>query len=277
MSVMEADIVEMRQAAERLRLQILEMLHTAGSGHAGGSLSCVEILTVLYDAVLNVRPSEPTWTERDRLVLSKGHAAPALYATLARKGYFDERLLSKLRQLGSPLQGHPSIRSTPGVDMSSGSLGMGLSVGVGMALAARAAGKSFRVFVICGDGELQEGQNWEAMMSAVKWNLDNLTMIVDRNHVQLDGPEEAVMPLGELSDKIKAFGWHVIRCAGHDVEMLLAAINTAVDHAGPAAVMAETVKGKGVSFMEGQAAWHGKPLTDEDYEAAIREITARIK
>ena len=277
MEVMETDITQMQQTAQRLRLQIIEMLHTAGSGHAGGSLSCAEILTVLYDAVLNVRPAEPRWPDRDRLVLSKGHAAPALYATLARKGYFDESLLGRLRQLGSPLQGHPSIRSTPGIDMSSGSLGMGLSVGVGMALAAKNTSNDFRTFVICGDGELQEGQNWEAMMSAAKWNLENLIMIVDRNHVQLDGPEKGVMPLGKLGDKIKAFGWKLIRCDGHDVAELLAAINAAVDHAGPAAVIAETVKGKGVSFMEGQAAWHGKALTDQDYAIAVKEIKARIK
>ncbi len=265
-------IESMQRAARELRLAVVEMIHRAGSGHTGGSLSAVEILTVLYDAVLRVRPGEPDWPDRDRLILSKGHAAPALYATLARKGFFDPRWLGRLRQIDSPLQGHPSMRDTPGVEMSTGSLGMGLSVGVGMALARRATGRNFRVFVVCGDGELQEGQNWEAMMAAAKWGLAELTLVIDRNHVQLDGPAQEIMPLGDLEAKVNAFGWCVLRCDGHDVKSLLEAFDAALSAAGPAAIVAETVKGKGVSFMEGQAAWHGRPIGDAEYARAMREL-----
>ena len=265
-------IESMQRAAQELRLTVVEMIHRAGSGHTGGSLSAAEILTVLYDAVLRVRPGEPDWPDRDRLILSKGHAAPALYATLARKGFFDPRWLGRLRQIDSPLQGHPSMRDTPGVEMSTGSLGMGLSVGVGMALARRATGRDFRVFVVCGDGELQEGQNWEAMMAAAKWGLSELTLVVDRNHVQLDGPVREIMPLGDLEAKVKAFGWCVFGCDGHDVKSLLEAFDAALSAAGPAAIVAETVKGKGVSFMEGQAAWHGRPIGDAEYARAMTEL-----
>ncbi|MBN1671166.1 MAG: transketolase [Kiritimatiellae bacterium] len=266
----------LQRTAHELRKTIVRMNHRAGSGHTGGSLSCAEILTVLYDAVLKARPQEPDWPERDRFVLSKGHAAPALYATLARKGYFDAGLLDTLRRLDSPLQGHPNMKTTPGVEMSTGSLGMGLSVGVGMALAARRTGKPFRVFVLCGDGEMQEGQNWEALMSAAKWRLSNLVVIIDRNHVQLDGTEEAVMPMGDLTAKLTAFGMQVFPCDGHDVTSLLDAIEQATAHDGPAVVMAETIKGKGVSFMEGEAAWHGKPIGDEEFAAAMAELEGRV-
>ena len=211
---------DMQKTANELRLTILDMVHKAGSGHTGGSLSCCEILTVLYDEVMNINPSEPKWEDRDRFILSKGHAAPALYATLARKGYFDPQELGTLRQMGSCLQGHPCMFKLPGVEMSTGSLGMGISVGVGMALSARLLGKSYKVYVLCGDGEMQEGQNWEALMSISKWDLGNLVVIIDRNGVQLDGTEQQVMPLGDLAQKISAFGLETIRCDGHDTKEL---------------------------------------------------------
>ena len=271
------DIAALRRTAQELRITIVQMIHRAGSGHPGGSLSCAEILTVLYDEVLRIRPGEPDWPDRDRFVLSKGHAAPALYGTLARKGFFDPSLLDTLRQMGSPLQGHPCMKSLPGVEMSTGSLGMGASVGVGMALAARLTGSRYRVFVLCGDGELQEGQNWEAMMSAAKWHLSHLTVIVDRNHVQLDGTDEEIMPLGDVAAKLEAFGVRAVACDGHDVRALLAALGEALAHDGPAAVVAETVKGKGVSFMEGQAAWHGRAINEQEYRQALAELQGGLQ
>lgn len=263
---------EMKRTAQELRITIIDMIYKAGSGHSGGSLSCAEILTVLYDEVMNLKPEDPLWEDRDRFVLSKGHAAPALYATLARKGCFDPAKLSTLRQLESCLQGHPCMFKLPGVEMSTGSLGMGISVGVGMALAGRQLGKEYKVYVLCGDGEMQEGQNWEAMMSIAKWKLNNLVLIIDRNHVQLDGTEEQVMPMGDLASKITAFGLQVLTCNGHSVADLSDAFKKAAVHNGPAAIIAETVKGKGVSFMEGQSAWHGKPIGKDEYLLAINEL-----
>ena len=258
--------------AQELRLKVIEMIYKAGSGHSGGSLSCAEILTVLYEKVLRVRPTEPNWAERDRLVLSKGHAAPALYVALAWKGYFDPQELDSLRRLNSILQGHPCMFKLPGIEMSTGSLGMGISVGLGMALAARQTGKDYRVFVICGDGELQAGQNWEALMAVAKWKPSNLTIIIDHNHVQLDGTNEQVMPMGDLTAKLKAFDIFTLKCDGHNVQSLLEAFEAAQQFDGPAAIIAETIKGKGVSFMEGQSAWHGKKISDEDYNKAIQEL-----
>ncbi len=273
---MTADLEALRRTARQLRLTVVEMIHRAGSGHTGGSLSCAEILTVLYDEVMRIRPKRPDWPDRDRLILSKGHAAPALYATLARKGYFDPAELATLRQLGSRLQGHPSMRDTPGVEMSTGSLGMGISVGVGMALAARAMKRKGRVFVLCGDGELEEGQNWEGLMAAAKWHLSEMTVIVDRNHVQLDGRTDDIMPLGAVENKLAAFGWQFVRADGHDPAGLLEAFEAAAKIDGPAAIVAATVKGKGVSFMEGQAAWHGKHIDDEHYARAVAELRAAM-
>ncbi len=271
-----ADVAALRRTAQQLRLTIVEMIHNAGSGHTGGSLSCAEILTVLYDEIMRIRPTKPDWPGRDRLILSKGHAAPALYATLARKGYFDPAELTTLRRLGSMLQGHPSMRDTPGVEMSTGSLGMGISVGVGMALAARAQKRKWRVFVLCGDGELDEGQNWEGLMAAAKWRLSNMTVIVDRNHVQLDGRTDDIMPLGAVESKLAAFGWHFVRADGHDAASLLEAFEAAAKVDAPAAIVAATVKGKGVSFMEGQSAWHCKPINDEEYARAVAELRAAL-
>jgi len=260
--------------AQQLRKTVLDMAYAAGSGHLGGSLSCAEILTVLYDAVLDVRPLDPHFPGRDRFILSKGHAVPALYATLARKGFFDESLLMTLRQLSSPLQGHPPMDVDMGLEMSAGSLGMGLSVAVGMALAARQKGKKQHFFVLCGDGELQEGQNWEALNAVAKWGLSEVILIVDRNRVQLDGTVDAVMPDGDLAAKLQAFGMDVIACDGHCCGALLAAFSQAVKGAAPTAIIAETVKGKGVTFMEGQSAWHGQPLDAKTHAAAVREIQA---
>ncbi|MDW7657416.1 MAG: transketolase [Bacillota bacterium] len=266
----------LQQRAQELRLSIVDMIHKAGSGHTGGSLSCAEILTVLYDVIMNVRPDQPAWEDRDRFVLSKGHGAPALYAVLARNGFFDTDRLDTLRQLESCLQGHPCMFKLPGVEMSTGSLGMGLSVGVGMALAAKLQGKKYRVYVLCGDGELNEGQNWEAMMSMAKWQLDNLVLIVDRNHVQLDGTEAQVMPLFDLQAKLAAFGLSVTCCDGHDTQQLLDAFKAVAGQACPAAIIAETVKGKGVSFMEGKSEWHGKTIDSDDYRKAVNEIRGEL-
>lgn len=266
------DMEKMQSDAQKLRISIINMIYKAGSGHSGGSLSIAEILTVLYDIIMNIRPENPNWEDRDRFVLSKGHGAPALYAILAKKGYFDLEHLNSLRQLGSCLQGHPCMFKLAGVDMSTGSLGMGISVGVGMALASKLLKKNYCIYVLCGDGELQEGQNWEAMMSAAKWNLDNLTIIIDRNHVQLDGTEMQIMPMGDLEAKLKAFGLHTLTCDGHDVKALYDNFKDAKEYKGPVAIIAETVKGKGVSFMEGQSAWHGKPINQDEYAQAIKEL-----
>ena len=267
---------EMQRTAQEMRIQVLRMNHKAGSGHTGGSFSSAEIMTVLYDHVMNTRPDEPHWEDRDRFVLSKGHAAPMLYATMARKGFFDPELLWTLRQTGSPLQGHPCKVKLPGIEVPSGPLGFGCSVGLGMALAAKLEGKSFKTYVLCGDGELDEGQNWEAFMSINKWNPKSLTIIIDRNYVQLDGTKEEVMPLGDLKQKLEAFGFEVIGCDGHDVASLVEAFEKADAIDGTAAIIAETVKGKGVSFMEGQSAWHGKPVSDEDLENALVELEGAL-
>lgn len=263
---------EMKTTANQLRKTVINMIFKARSGHPGGSLSCAEILTVLYDRYLNVRPEQPDWEERDRFILSKGHAAPALYATLARKGFIKPELLETLRTLGSPLQGHPCMNALPGIDMSSGSLGLGLSVGVGMSLAAIHKNLKSRVYVLCGDGELQEGQNWEAFMSVSKWKPVNLTVIIDYNGVQLDGTTDEIMPLGDLACKIQAFGLPAISCDGHSIESLVEAIDSALSLNSPAVIIAKTVKGKGVSFMEGKSEWHGKQISEDEYIKAIREL-----
>jgi transketolase len=263
----------MAQDCLRIRNKVIDVIYNAGSGHSGGSLSCVEILWTLYTQVLNVRPDEPDWPGRDRLVLSKGHAAPALYTVLAETGFIEPRLLDTLRKTGSPLQGHPDMRKLPGVEMSTGSLGMGISVGVGMALSARLSGAGYRVYVVVGDGELQEGQNWEALMSARKYELSNLTVIVDRNGVQLDGPTEAVMPMLDIGAKIGSFGWEVAGCDGHECSELYEALQwTREADSIPRCIVANTVKGKGISYMEGQSAWHGKRIGPDDYATAKREL-----
>ncbi len=268
---------ELQRTAQELRIQIVDMIHTAGSGHSGGSLSCAEILTVLYHRVMNIRPGDPRAAERDRFVLSKGHAAPALYATLSNRGFFEGEELATLRCLESRLQGHPCMFKLPGIEMSTGSLGMGISVGVGMALTGRQPQHpSFRVYVLCGDGELQEGQNWEAMMAAARWKLDNLTIVIDRNDVQLDGPVHEIMPIEDLEAKLNAFGMKTLLCDGHSCAELIETFETALGQNTTTAIIARTVKGKGVSFMEGESAWHGKPIGDEDHETAIKELREQL-
>lgn len=254
-----------KNTANALRRTVLSMIHRAGSGHSGGSLSCAEILTVLYDDILRGGPGDPL---RDRFILSKGHAAPALYATLARKGIIDPALLDTLRQFGSPLQGHPCMNVLRGVEMSTGSLGLGISVGVGMALAS---GGQFDVWVLCGDGEMQEGSNWEGLMSASKWKL-NLHIVIDYNEVQLDGTVDEIMPIGNLSDKLTAFGIQNRTCDGHDCDALREAFEWSRAACAPTAVIAKTVKGKGISFMEGRSAWHGKQISDSDYAQCMIEL-----
>jgi transketolase len=271
-----SDFDAMKIQCNDLRKRIVEIIHHAGSGHSGGSLSAVEILWTLYSRVLNVRPQEPNWPDRDRFILSKGHAAPCLYTVLAECGFFPQEELVTLRQAGSRLQGHPDMRKLPGVDMSAGSLGMGISAGIGMALAGKLSASGYHVYVLVGDGELQEGQNWEAFLAAHKFALDNLTVIVDRNGVQLDGRTEDIMPMGDLAEKIAVFGWQVSVCDGHDCASILTSVEQARKVTSrPTAIVANTIKGKGVSFMEGQSAWHGAPISIEHYETAQRDLEAQ--
>lgn len=267
----------LKNTAAKIRLGALEGVHAAASGHPGGSLSIADILAYLYFEEMKVDPKNPKWDERDRFVLSKGHTAPALYAALALKGFFDESELAKLRQVDSFLQGHPDMKGTPGVDMSTGSLGLGISTACGMALAAKLDGKSHRVYTIVGDGESQEGQVWEAAMFAAHYKLDNLCVIVDWNGLQIDGPVAEVMNPTPHDKKLEAFGFHVISVDGHDFDQLEAAFNEAKTVKGkPTAIIATTVKGKGVSFMENQVGWHGSAPNDEQYEKAVAEIKATM-
>jgi len=263
---------ELEQMAKLIRRDILEMVHEAGTGHPGGSLSAVELVTALYFAEMNVDPKNPTWADRDRFILSKGHACPVSYAALARKGFFPLEELKTLRKLNSILQGHPDMKKTPGVDMTSGSLGQGLSVGFGMALGAKVTGKAFRVYVLLGDGELQEGSIWESAMAAAKYKLNNLVAIVDCNGLQVDGRCSDVMELEPLADKWRAFNWAVRQIDGHDFDQILAALAWARKQGGPVVILAQTVKGKGVSFMEDAVQWHGLAPNKEELEKALAEI-----
>lgn len=266
-------IGELRGKTNLFRKEIIEMIYTAQSGHPGGSLSSIDILTCLYFYQMRIKPGKPSWEDRDRFVLSKGHAAPALYAILAKLRYFPKESLLTLRQVGSILQGHPDMRKTPGIEMSTGSLGNGLSVGIGMALGARLAGKDYHTYVLIGDGEADEGEIWEAAMAASKYKLDNLTAICDFNRVQLDGPIEEIMPLDPLPEKWKAFNWSVIEIDGHNMEEILDALDKAKQMQGkPTMIIAHTVKGKGISFMEGKFQWHGKAPNKEEYEIALQEL-----
>ncbi len=265
-----------RARANTIRRHIINMIHAAGSGHPGGSLSAADIVTTLYFREMRLDPEHPDWSDRDRFVLSKGHAAPVLYAALAERGYFPVEDLMTLRKLGSPLQGHPDMKKLPGVEMSTGSLGQGLSAANGMALAAKLDGRDYRVYVLLGDGELQEGQVWEAAMAAAHYGLDNLTAFVDFNGLQIDGPVTEVMSPLPLSEKWRAFGWEVIEIDGHDVEQIIEAVAKAKNVKGkPTVIIAETVKGKGVSFMEAQVDWHGTAPKDDQKEQAIAELTER--
>lgn len=251
----------------------MSSLHAAKSGHPGGSLSAADIVTYLYFQEMNVDPADPDKADRDRFVLSKGHVAPALYGALALKGFFPEKELLKLRKTGEMLQGHPDMKKTPGVDMSSGSLGQGVSVAVGMALSAKMSDEDYRVYTLLGDGEIQEGQVWEAAMFAGHRKLDNLVMIIDNNGLQIDGDVGDVCSPYPIADKFKAFNFHVITIDGHDFDAIDAAFNEARETKGmPTVIIAKTIKGKGVSFMENQASWHGSAPNDEQYETAMADL-----
>jgi transketolase len=264
---------EIGAATRRIRRHIITMLAAAGSGHPGGSLSAVEILSALYFRILRHNPQDPFWPDRDRFILSKGHGVPALYAVLAECGYLPVEELTTLRRVGSRLQGHSLAGSPPGVEMSAGSLGQGLSYSIGQALAARLDGRDYRVYCLLGDGELDEGQVWEAAMAASHYSLDNLTAIVDRNRIQNDDFCENVMRTDPLSDKWQAFGWHVQEVDGHDLAQVIEALERAKDvRRRPSVVIAHTVKGKGVSFMENNPEWHGKAPTPEQAERALAEL-----
>ena len=259
------------------RLLAVEAVYTAKSGHPGGSMSCMDALATLYFNEMNIDPKDPDWADRDRFVLSKGHCAPALYSILALRGYFPTEDLKLLRSINAHLSGHPDMKYVPGVDMSTGSLGQGLSTAVGMALAARATGKGYRTYAICGDGEIAEGQIWEAVMAAAKWKLDNLCAFVDVNGLQIDGATKDVMPTEPLDKKFEAFNWHVIKIDGHDFEQILEALKEARETEGmPTVILMKTVKGKGISFMENQAGWHGAAPNDEQFAQAKAELEAKL-
>ena len=264
---------ELKLHAANIRLGALDAVHSAKSGHPGGSLSAADIFTYLYFEEMNVDPKNPKDPARDRFVLSKGHTAPGLYSTLAHRGYFPVEDLKTLRKLGSYLQGHPCLQHVPGVDMSSGSLGQGISAAVGMALAAKLDNKDYRTYCLCGDGEIQEGQVWEAAMFAGHRKLDNLVVIVDNNGLQIDGKIEDVCSPYPIDKKFEAFNFHVINCDGHDFDSLRAAFKEARETKGmPTCIITKTVKGKGVSFMENQASWHGTAPNDEQYEIAMEDL-----
>ncbi|MBR3179028.1 MAG: transketolase [Clostridia bacterium] len=269
----QAETDRLNHLCRQFRKDLIEVLHERQTGHPGGSLSVCEILTVLLFEEMRVDPDHPDRVDRDRLILSKGHAAPMLYRVLAERGFFPVEELHTLRKLNSRLQGHPCLLDTPGVDMTSGPLGLGLSVGLGAAIGLQKQGLSSRVYVVLGDGELNEGTVWEAVMSASKFHPENLTTIVDYNGVQLDGPTSVIMPEGDLKAKFEAFGWQVLTCDGHIVADLYDSLQKAKTITSkPVVIIAKTVKGKGVSFMEGQNAWHGKAIDDAHYEIAISEL-----
>ncbi len=269
--------LDLMKKAACIRKYIIEEVFSAKSGHPGGSLSCTDIFTVLYFDEMRVDVNNPKWADRDRFVLSKGHCAPALYATLALKGFFPEKDLVTLRKIDSYLEGHPSMTYVPGVDMSTGSLGQGISAAAGMAMAAKLDGKDYRVYSILGDGEIQEGQVWEASMAAAHYKLDNLTAFVDYNSLQIDGSIQEVMNPEPIADKFVAFGWNVISIDGHDVEAIKDAIEQAKSVKGkPTMIVCKTIKGKGVSFMENNGAWHGSAPNQEQRDQAIAELEAYI-
>lgn len=264
---------ELRETARRVRIDVIREVHNAGSGHPGGSLSATDILTALYFHEMNIDPKNPKMENRDRFVLSKGHAAPALYAVLAERGFFDVNEIMSLRKLGSRFQGHPNMNKVPGVEMSTGSLGQGFAAAVGMATAAKIDGNPGRVYALCGDGELQEGIIWEAALSAASRKLDNLTLIVDWNGLQIDGRVDDVKKVTPISAKFQSFGWNVIDIYGHSFEEILDAFDEARNVRGlPTAIIAKTHKGQGVSFMEDQAGWHGKAPDDAQEAQAIAEL-----
>jgi transketolase len=266
-------IKELEQMAAVIRCDIIEMICTAQAGHPGGSLSATDIVTALYFRIMRIDPQKPQWPDRDRFILSKGHACPVWYAVLAERGFFDKSHLATLRRLNSILQGHPDMHKTPGIDMTAGSLGHGLSAGVGMALSGKLQQKDFNVWIVIGDGESQEGSIWEAAMSAAKWKLDNLTVILDRNNLQNDFYVDDLMPIEPIADKWRAFGWHVMEIDGHDMKAVVVALESAKTFENkPSIIVARTIKGKGVSYMENVCEWHGKAPSNEQANQAIDEI-----
>ena len=268
------DINELQKIARKVRIGIIEGVYNAKSGHPGGSLSIADILTVLYFNQMNIDQNNPKVNSRDRLVLSKGHVAPALYSVLAEKGYFPVEELKNLRKVNGILQGHPDMKNIPGVDMSTGSLGQGLSVANGMAIASKLNHEGVRIYCICGDGELQEGQIWEAAMTSSHYKLDNLCVIVDNNNLQIDGKVNEVMSIYPIDEKFRSFGFEVINIDGHDMNQIVNALDKAKTVKGkPTAIIAKTIKGKGISFMENKAGWHGKAPKEEEYNIAIKELS----
>lgn len=265
-------IKELQKKACKVRMGIIEGVHAAKAGHPGGSLSSADILTYLYFEKMNIDPKNPQKPDRDRFVLSKGHAAPLLYSVLANRGFFDVESLTTLRQIGSILQGHPDMKHIPGVDMSSGSLGQGVSCAVGMALSAKHFGDNYKVYALLGDGELEEGQVWEAAMFAANKNLSNLTIFVDYNNLQIDGTIDEVNSPYPIDKKFEAFNWHVITIDGHDFNQIEKAVADAENIDKPVCIVAKTTKGKGVSFMENSCDWHGKAPNDEQYDVAMSDL-----
>ena len=270
------DVKALEKIANDIRIGVIEAVYSAKSGHPGGSLSCADILTVLYFNQMNINEKEPNAKVRDRFVLSKGHCSPALYSTLARKGYFEKEKLLTFRNIESNLQGHPDMNKVPGVDMTTGSLGQGLSVANGMALTSKLNEDGYRVYCLLGDGEIEEGQVWEAAMTSNKYKLDNLCVIVDNNNLQIDGKIEEVKGLTNIGDKFKSFGFEVLQIDGNNIEELLNAFNVAKQIKGrPTVIIAKTIKGKGVSFMENKVEWHGRAPKEEEYKQAIEELSKK--
>lgn len=273
MSQKPMSVKELEKMAVIIRCDIIDMICTASAGHPGGSLSAADVVTALYFRIMRIAPENPDWPDRDRFILSKGHACPVWYAALAERGYFDKSHLKTLRQMGSILQGHPDMLKTPGIDMTAGSLGHGLPAGLGMALSGKLQKKDYHVFVIIGDGESQEGSIWEASMAAPNFKLDNLTAILDYNHLQNDDSVENIMPIHPVVDKWQAFGWHVIDIDGHDMAQVVAALEEAKSLKGkPTMIVANTVKGKGISYMENVCEWHGRAPCQEEADQALEEL-----
>ena len=273
MKVTEEDIRELKDISNRVRRDVIDEVYSAQSGHPGGALSCVDILTVLYFNQMNIDPNKKDDSNRDRLVLSKGHACAALYAVLAEKGYFNKNELKNFRKLGGILQGHPDMKNIPGVDMTTGSLGQGLSAANGMALSSKLDSKGFRVYCIVGDGEIEEGQIWEAMMTAAHYKLDNICLIVDNNNLQIDGEVNKVMNIYPLKEKFQSFGFEVFEVDGNDIDELISVFQKAKTVKGkPTVIIAKTIKGKGVSFMENKVEWHGRAPDIDEYRIAIEAL-----
>ena len=271
-------IEELKAMAQVIRRDIITMIHTAQAGHPGGSLSAADIITALYFRIMRLDPADPHWPDRDRFILSKGHACPVWYAALAERGFFDKAHLATLRKLDSILQGHADMKKTPGIDMTVGSLGQGICAGLGMALAGKLHGKDYHVYVMIGDGESQEGSVWEAAMAAPRWKLDNLTVIVDNNGIQNDTFTDDIMPVEPLADKWRAFRWNVIEIDGHKMEEIVPALESVKTIKGiPTVIIAKTVKGRGVSFMENVPAWHGAAPNDAQAQAALAEIAEGLR